>query len=370
MNDILAKVNQHLLFFVLIVVTLYFGKPILVPLMLGALLAMLMAPVCQALDDRGMIRAISSVICILILAIAILAVFSVIIAQINSFMEDIITIEKKTKSLLWEVQTYIEREFNIPKKEQETIAKEQVQGEDGTDRGLAGSILSSFTSTVGTLILMLVYTFLFLYNKEKYETFFVRLFHDEDPEKVKTIVTKISLVGQKYLTGRAVSVIILTTLYSIALYIIGLENAIILGGIAALLTIIPYVGTTIGGMFPFLVALITEDSFHPALMVAGAIILIQTIDNYFIEPNVVGGEVNLSAFASIISIIIGGVIWGVAGMILFLPIMGILKIIFDHVESLKPLGYIVGDSNDRDRKNIIVRIRDRFRKEEQESEMK
>ena len=76
---------------------------------------------------------------------------------------------------------------------------------------------------------------------------------------------------------------------------------------------------------------------------AGSIILIQTIDNYFIEPNVVGREVNLSAFASILSIIIGGLIWGIAGMILFLPMTGILKIIFDHVESLKPLGYVIGD---------------------------
>jgi predicted PurR-regulated permease PerM len=366
MNDILSRVNQHLLFFVLIVVTLYFGKPVLVPLMLGALLAMLMAPVCQSLDDKGLHRAVSTVICILILALAIAAIFSVIIAQINSFMEDLAMIKIKTKSLLWEVQSFIEQKFNIPKKEQETIAKEQVQGDDSSEAGLAGSILTSFTATMGTMILMLVYTFLFLYNKEKYETFFVRIFHTEDPEKVKTIVGKIAMVGQKYLTGRAMSVIILTTLYSIALFLIGLDNAVILGGIAALLTIIPYVGTTIGGLFPFIVALTTEPTIHPALMVAGAIILIQTIDNYFIEPNVVGGEVNLSAFASIISIIIGGIIWGVAGMILFLPIMGILKIIFDHVESLKPLGYIIGDSGDRDRKNLFLRIKERFQKKESE----
>ncbi len=364
MNDILSRVNQHLLFFVLIVVTLYFGKPVLVPLMLGALLAMLMAPVCQSLDDKGLHRAISTAICILILLVAFAAVFTIIITQINSFMEDLAMIKAKTRGLLWELQSFIEDRFNIPKKDQEDIAKGQVNGENENNAGLAGSIVSGFTATMGTLVLMLVYTFLFLYNKEKYETFFVRIFHTEDPEKVKNIVGKIAMVGQKYLTGRAMSVIILTTLYSIALFLIGLDNAVILAGIAALLTIIPYVGTTIGGMFPFLVALTTEPTIHPALMVAGAIILIQTIDNYFIEPNVVGGEVNLSALASIISILIGGIIWGVAGMILFLPFMAVLKIIFDHVESLKPLGYIIGDSGDRDRKNFFVRIRDRFQKKE------
>ena len=142
---------------------------------------------------------------------------------------------------------------------------------------------------------------------------------------------------------------------------IGLENALILGGIAALLTIVPYIGTTMGGMFPFLVALTTHESPNDALMVVVAIVAIQTIDNYFIEPNVVGGEVNLNAFASIFSIIAGGVIWGIAGMILFIPIIGILKIIFDHVESLKPLGYIIGDTNaDPDRKHIFVRIKEKL----------
>ncbi len=366
MTDILKRVNQQLLFFVLFVVVLYFGKPVLVPVMFGALLAMLMAPVCQTLDDRGCHRGLASAICIVILAVAIVAVLSILIAQVNSFMEDMAMIKAKTKSILWDIQTWIEAKFNIPRKNQENIAKEQITSEENQG-GLARLILAGFSSTIGTIVLMLVYTFLFLYNKEKFETFFVRIFHSEDPEKVKNIVGKISMVGQRYLTGRAMSVIILTTLYSIALYAIGLDNALLLGGIAAMLTIIPYVGTTIGGLFPFLVALTTEPSYHSALMVGGAIILIQTIDNYFIEPNVVGGEVNLSALTSIVSIVAGGMLWGVAGMILFLPIMGILKIIFDHVESLKPIGFIIGDSHDRDKKTLFNKIREALsgKKEEQ-----
>jgi predicted PurR-regulated permease PerM len=368
MNAVLSRVNQNLLFFVLIVVVLYFGKPVLVPLMLGALLAMLMAPVCQSLDNLGFPRSLSSAICILILAAAIAGIVAVIFTQIQSFIEDLNLLEAKAKSLLNEIQVFIEKKFSISKKEQENIAKEQVKGENGNGSGIGSAIVSSLTSTVATMILMLVYTFLFIYNKEKFETFFVKVFHDEDTDKVKNIVSKVSLVGQKYLTGRAMSVIILTVLYSVALLIIGLDNAILLGGIAALLTIIPYVGTTLGGMFPFIVALLTEDSVHPALMVGAAIIIIQTIDNYFIEPNVVGGEVNLSALASILSIIVGGAVWGVAGMILFLPMIGILKIIFDHVESLKPFGFIIGDSREVDKPNIIQRLKETFRKKEEVNE--
>lgn len=370
MNQILTRVNQNLLFAILLGVLLWFGKPVLVPILLGALLAMLMAPVCRALDDKGLHRAVSCAICILLLLVVILAILYIIIAQINSFTENITQLKREGRELLLQIQTWIENHFNIARKEQEVIMEEQVQGENGAGGGITKLVITSFTSTLVTLVLMLVYAFLFLYNKEKYETFFIRLYHEEDTEKVKNIVAKISMVGQKYLAGRAMSVIILATLYSIALLIIGLENAILLAGIAALLTIIPYVGSTLGGMFPFLMALITEDSPTPALMVAGSIILIQTIDNYFIEPNVVGGEVNLSALASIMSIIIGGVIWGVAGMILFIPMIGILKIIFDHVEPLKPLGYVIGDGNEREPSRIRTWIREKFafmRKEEEVS---
>jgi predicted PurR-regulated permease PerM len=360
MKEIVLRVNQNLLFLLLTGLVLYFGKPVLVPIMLGALLAMLMTPVCQKLEDKGFNRATSSAVSIIILLIFLSLIFWIILSQVASFMEDINQIQAKGKELLREVQIFIEAKVNIPRQEQEDIAKEQVQN-GGPAEGFAGSILSGFTSTLTTMVLMLVYTFLFLYNKEKFEAFFVRIYHEEDTEKVKNIVGKISMVGQRYLTGRVTSILILSTLYSIALLIIGLDNAIILGGIAALLTIVPYIGTTIGGLFPFLVALTTRDSPNPALMVIIAIVAIQTIDNYFIEPNVVGGEVNLSALASIFSIIAGGAIWGVAGMILFIPMVAILKIIFDHVESLKPIGYIIGDSNGNgDRKHIFLRVKDKL----------
>jgi predicted PurR-regulated permease PerM len=357
MKHILERVNHNLLLIVLTGVILWFGKPVLVPIMLGALLAMLMAPVCRLLDEKGCHRAVSSAACIFILVCAICGILAIVIAQISSFVEDFAQLQHKTKDLLSEIQSFIEKQFMIDKKEQDVIVEEQVQNGSG---GLTGSIISGFTSTLVTMVLMLVYTFLFLYSKEKFETFFIRLYHEEDTDKVRTIVGKISLVGQKYLAGRAMSIIILATLYSIALLLIGLENALLLGGIAAILTIIPYVGSTIGGMFPFVMALITEETFKPALLVAGAIILIQTIDNYFIEPNVVGGEVNLSALASILSIIIGGVIWGIAGMILFIPLVGILKIIFDHVEPLKPLGYIIGDGNDKTPSRVKEWIREKM----------
>lgn len=343
MKDILQRVNLYLLAAILLVVVLYFGKPIVIPFMFAIFFSMLMAPMCRWLDKKGLHRAISCAICILILAIGVLTMLGIAGAQIAVFAKDVPQIEEKANELIGQLHEFVEDRFNVSYAEQKEFTSKQIKAIGKSAGGYITGFFAGMISTIASLILTLVFTFLLLFNKEKYEDFFVWLYQEEDTKKVKSVVNKISTVAQKYLTGRAMSIIILWVLYSIGLLIVGVKNAVLLAGIAALLTVIPYVGSTLGGLFPFLMALVTEDSFNPALAVVGVIVFIQAMDNYFIEPNIVGGEVNLSALASILSIICGGLIWGVAGMILFIPMAGIAKIVFDNVESLKPYGFLIGD---------------------------
>lgn len=346
MKEIFERANQYLFFIILVVVVLYFGKVFLVPIVFGALLAMLMAPMCRRFERWGFSRLLATVGCILILIFVIVGIGAVISNQFSTFMENLSQIQSKGKELLGEMQVYIQQQIGMSPEEQERLVKEQAEKTTQSGPGLAARILAGITATITAIVLSLVVTFLMIYNKEQFEVFFVRLYDDTDTEKVKTIVGQIAQVSQKYLTGRTMSVLIIATLYSIGLLIVGIRNAVLLGGIAALLTLIPYLGTVLGGLFPVLMGLLTQD-VQTALWAAVVMIGIQTIDNYFIEPNVVGGEVNLNALSSILSIIAGGLIWGVAGMIVFLPLFGIIKIVFDHVQPLKPLGYLLGDPNGR-----------------------
>jgi predicted PurR-regulated permease PerM len=151
-------------------------------------------------------------------------------------------------------------------------------------------------------------------------------------------------------------------LFSTFLLIIGIKNAVLLGCIAGLLSIMPYIGPVLGGVFPLLMALITEDTTQPAILVVIMLVVIQTIDNYFIEPVVVGGEVALSAISTILILIIGGTLWGPVGMIVFIPILGIAKIIFDHVDSLKPYGYLIGDPDERKPSKLKLWLDKTFKK--------
>jgi predicted PurR-regulated permease PerM len=308
MKEIASRVNQYLLLAILLVIVLFYGKVVLIPIVFAAMLAMLMAPVCRRLDKWGAHRGVSSFVCIFILLIVLSGMLLIVIAEISSFASEFSAIEKKANDLLSQAQEFVESTFGVEPERQIVIVKEQIKSFGKSAGSYAGKLVAGLTSTIAGLLLTLVFTFLFLYNKERYEQFILKLYKDEEPGKIKKVVGEITVVAQKYLTGRATSIMILSVLYSIGLLIVGVKNAILLAGIAALLTIIPYVGSTIGGMFPFMMALITEDSFRPALGVAGVIIFIQAMDNYFIEPNVVGGEVALSAQASILTILVGGLI--------------------------------------------------------------
>jgi predicted PurR-regulated permease PerM len=362
MKGILQRTNQYLLFGILITVALYYGKMVLVPIVFGIMLAMLMTPVCRWFDKKGWNRAASCAVCILILFVALCGLLAIVVAEVKSFAKDITLIEEKGKETIGAVQSFIEEKFHIEPEQQAALAQKQVDTMSDSAGTYISMIFGGMAAAIGGILLTLAYTFLFIYNKERYETFFIRLYKDEDPRKVREIVGQISHVAQQYLTGRAMSVATLTVLYAIGLLIIGIKNALLLSAIAALLTIVPYVGSAVGGLFPCAMALVTEDSIQPALWVIGVIIFIQAIDNYFIEPRMVGGEVNLSALVSILSIIVGGLVWGVSGMILFIPMLGIAKIIFDHVESLKPYGYLIGDPDENKSPSLSQWIAQKFRR--------
>jgi predicted PurR-regulated permease PerM len=139
-------------------------------------------------------------------------------------------------------------------------------------------------------------------------------------------------------------ILIVAVLNIVGLLILDIEYAIFFGVLGALLTIIPYVGIFIGSLLPILMSLLTKDSAWYAVGVAGVFFLVQILEGNFITPNVVGAQVSVNPLAAIVGLILGGMLWGAAGMILALPVIAILKVVFDSVESLEPYGYLLGDS--------------------------
>ena len=341
----LSRLNRFLLLLILISVILYFGRQFFVLITFSAFLAMLMSPVSNMLEKHRVSRIFSSVISVFIMLAIITGIILLLLGQISSVIDDFPKIKLKSEELINNIIFWLNNSLGISS-EQLTIAlKEQVSGAmSGAGNFVAGFLRGTITF-LGSFILVLVFTFLFLLNREKYENFIVMLYRPERREEARKIIIRTSKIAQQYLTGRLISIFILSMLYLAGFTIIGLKNAVLLSVIASIVTFIPYAGPILGGMVPFFMAII-EGSFNQALGVVVVISLAQLFDNYFIEPYVVGGSVNISPFFAIFILIVGGVFWGIAGVILFLPLLGILKIIFENIEGLHPYAYLIGDQRD------------------------
>jgi predicted PurR-regulated permease PerM len=352
MRGQLVHLNKALVFAVFGTIVLVYGKPVLVPLFFAIMLAMLMAPVCRWLDGKGLHRILSCLVCVFLLLIIFLAMLGITVGQVSSFVANLSQFEARTDELFHSVQRFIERNFNISMATQTAFIQEETRNLGEALRSYFTSVLKSTVRLVVGLIFTLVLTFLFLLHKEKYYAFFLKLTTGDTPQKREQLLTTIGTVSQSYLVGRAISILVLFVLYAIALVVIGIQNALLLAAVAALFNIIPYLGPVLAAVVPVGVALVTEPTIQPAIWVFVSFALFQALDNYYVTPYFLGGEVELSALSTIVGMICGGFVWGIAGMILFIPMLSIAKIIFDHVPGLEHYGYLIGDQGGKPTRNI------------------
>lgn len=182
------------------------------------------------------------------------------------------------------------------------------------------------------------------------------LIPETNHEKAFDVMEKITKVTRQYLTGVVTVMAIMSVMNSVGLLALGIRNAIFFGVLAAVLNIIPYIGVWIGSSLPMFMALLTKDSLFYPVGVIVLFLFTQFIDNNFLTPRITGSQVKINALATIGVILVGNLVWGVAGMILFIPLLGIAKILFDNVDVLNPFGYLIGDDDDKPANPKLVRI--------------
>jgi predicted PurR-regulated permease PerM len=337
----LARINKILLFVILISIVLYFGRGFFVLISFAGLLAMLMTPLSNRLEKRGVSRVFSSLISVLIIVVFFSIVILLLAAQIGNIGKELPLILLRYEEIKLDIQRWVNDSLGVSSQQLRVHASDVFNN--------AGSFLTNFIKNtiafIGSLFLVLVFIFLFLMQRNKYENFVIMLYKEEKRNKAINMIERISMVAQQYLTGRLVAGCIMGILFLIGFLIIGLKNSVVLALIVAIMTIIPYVGALIGGLVPFFISLI-DGSLNQSIWVVIIILLINIIDHYIIEPYIVGGSVNISPFFTIFVLILGGLIWGIPGIILFLPLSGIIKIVFENVEGLQPYAALIGDQRE------------------------
>jgi predicted PurR-regulated permease PerM len=209
--------------------------------------------------------------------------------------------------------------------------------------------ISSVTNFLFNLFLTILFVFFFLWYQENFKRFFLIQATKDKKENLNAILIKIRKTIQKYLYGLLLVIAILAVLNSVGLLIIGIRYAVFWGLLAAFLAVIPYIGTTLGGTLPFLYALATTDTWWQPATIVGMYFIIQQLEGNIITPKVVGSSVSINPLFALIAIILGGFIWGITGILIAIPVIGVVKIILDNNNRTKPIAFLL--SNEMHKKN-------------------
>jgi predicted PurR-regulated permease PerM len=361
----------HILVFstllILLIILLFWGSKqaygFLMPLAVAALLAMIILPVAEQFEKWGVARAWASLFADLIVIAAFVGMGFLLAQQIQNLTDDWPTIEKRVKAELKKATDFVEKKTGISlDQQQQKMGIDKLSkstGQERSSQAISDSRIAKTAKTaIGTLmtyfsnlLLIFIYIFFFLFYRSKLKKSILKFVNEEEKDNAEEIIDQSTSISQNYLYGKLVMILFLIVLYSIGLSVSGVNNAILIAIIAALLTFIPFVGNIIGFTLAAFMALISGAGTAGLIGVAITFTITQFVESYILQPYVVGDKVDLNPIITIIVVILGGAVWGLVGMLIAIPVTGIFKSVCDHIPALKPVGYLLGNEDIKDEKS-------------------
>ncbi len=315
-------------------------KGILAPLSFAMIVAILLNPLVNRLQRKGVHKVVSIFIALLLALVVVSGILYFITTQIMNFGENLPLLKIKFNEHLAQLQQWVASTFKFSLQKQQKALDDMLK----SGQSLAGGAVGSVLGTIGLIFLVPIYTFLLLFYKTLIVNFFHEVFAEQNTLKVSEVLVETKSAIQSYMVGLLLEALVVSAMNSIALMLLGVDYAILLGVIGGLLNMLPYIGGLVAIALPILIVSVTKDGFTTQLGVFGAYLFIQFIDNNFLVPFLVSSRVKINAFFSIVVVLLGGALWGVAGMFLSIPFVAILKIIFDRLPEMKPWGKLLGDN--------------------------
>lgn len=331
---------RTLLILFLVCAGLYFARPFLVPLAIGGVLATLFMPACRWMERKGLHRGIAAFACMLLLLVCIVAVGAILGWQLRELSQDVTTLRERVLNMLAGTQKFIFDKFGVSVHRQMQIFKGQQTALSGVVRGAFGSI-----ADVGTgFLFMLAYVLFLLYYRSHIRQFLLLLSQPGRADEVNRVINSVANVSQQYLLGLSKMIVCLWVMYGVGFSIIGIENALFFAFLCGLLEIIPFIGNLTGTSLTVLVAAAQGSSQGVLIAIVCTYGAVQFVQGWVLEPLLVGPQVRINPLFTIIALVVGELLWGIAGIFLAIPLIAMLKIVCDNIESLKPYGFLIGEA--------------------------
>jgi predicted PurR-regulated permease PerM len=335
-----------ILIYSLLIIALCFilvaGREFLYPITLGILFSYLLFPLANFFEKNHFPR-ILAILITLLLTLSILFVISMLIyRQILHFVDMFPVFKAQALKNIDDVENVIRQNFNIQHFNLTAFLRARIAKMFDSGSEFMKKAISATTGTIFSIGILPVYVFLFLYYRTKFAYFILKLLPREKHETMLSVLKEISSVTTRYMVGISTVVVIMATLNSFGLYLIGVRYPILLGVFSSLFTFIPYVGTLIGSLLPFSFTLLTGPDPFIALRILLLYIITHFIENNILSPNIIGKNVEVNPFFIIVGIIGGGMLWGIPGMFAIVPIMAMFNVLCKHFPSLQAYNFLLG----------------------------
>ncbi len=339
---VIIKLTYILFFSVLLFYILIEAKQILSPLFLGIMFAFMLYPLTKFLERRKIPRVVATFIGVLLLISILTIVLHLILRNAQSLLADLPALKAQANINIDKMAEYVYNSLDISIHDQKKFLKDITGSLFQAGSQFTSSLFNATANTIFKMGILPVFIFYLLFYRDRVYDFIIMSVPEEKVSVTDKIIKEIKRITPRYIGGIFTVVLILCILNSAGLYIIGLKYALLFGILSAMFNFIPYFGTWIGASLPFTFAILSGESPQLALMVLVLFVIIQFIENNILTPNITGSYVSLNPFFTILIIIIGGLIWGVIGMFVVVPIMAMLKIVLDHSKNYKPLALFIG----------------------------
>ena len=341
------------------------GKDILAPLIFSLLFSILLLPVAGWFERRLRLpRALASILSVLLLLLSIAAILFLVGSQISHLAKDWPQFKDQVGSTLKDFQHWITLKFHVDLEAQMNYMDNAASHILSTGPAMIGATVLTLSSALLFIVFTLIDTFFLLFYRRLIIRFLVSVFKEENSEVVYDIIAQVQTRLRQYILGLLLEMAIVSTVGCMALLILGVKYAILLGLLTGLLNLIPYIGIFISLLLSVLVTFAAAGAAK-ILLVVFTLFGIHLLDANLLLPFMVGSKVRVNALITILGVIIGEAIWGITGAFLALPVIAITKIVFDRIDSMKPWGMLLGDEIDEKRPQPL---KSEIKKEDAEDE--
>ena len=338
------------------------AKEILSPIVFSCLFSILLLPVAQFFEFKLRLpRSAAAMVSVLLLLAFIGAVIYVIGSQIADLAKEWPDFQAQIKRSLWEFRGWVQDNFHVTRGKQLRVVNTATSKVLSPDTETVGATVLSLSSIILFVVFTFIYSFFFLLYRSLIMKFFESVFLKENNATVHDVIEQVQYIIRKYIIGLLIQMAIVAVVVSLTFSFMGVKYAILLGLITGLFNVVPYIGIFTALVISAVVSLGTSPDGSQAVWVMSSLVVMHLLDSNVLLPMVVGSKVRINAFMTILGVVIGEMLWGIPGMFLSIPVIAVLKIVFDRVESLQPWGIILGDE-ERKQNKLATRLMVRNKK--------